>query len=202
MDYNKIVQDIIQRYKDAPVDIEGTGRGMPNGVTCLITRIHIAERFGDIDNLWRGERKDRRILEIGSYLGLVCISLKEIGYNVCALDIPEFCQAAPLKALYEKNDIPFAGANLRNHKLPYESNSFDAVIICEVIEHLNFNPLPVLQEINRVMKKDGYLYIGMPNQARIQNRIKLLLGRSVHTPVDEFLKHSAHCFALAGIHLG
>ncbi len=125
------------------------------------------------------------MLEIGSFLGPVSISLKKIGYSVSALDIPEFYNSSRLRDLYERNDIPFCGLNLRKFKLPYESNSFDVVVICEVIEHLNFNPLPVFNEINRVLKDSGYIYIGMPNQAHVINRIKLLLGKSIHNSVEE-----------------
>jgi len=125
-------------------------------------------------------------LEIGSFLGAVSISLKNIGYNVSALEIPEYCQSSSFRALYNKNNIPLAGVNLRKYQLPYESGSFDVVIACAVIEHLNFNPLPVLEEINRVLKKGGYFYIGMPNQLRISRRIRLLLGNSIHNPIAHF----------------
>jgi SAM-dependent methyltransferase len=96
--------------------------------------------------------------------------------------------SSKLKSLYEKNGIPFIGLNLRNSKLPQESNSLDAVVICEVMEHLNFNPLVVLKEINRVLKDDRYIYIGMPNQASLGSRINLLLGRSIHHSIDDFFK--------------
>jgi SAM-dependent methyltransferase len=112
--------------------------------------------------------------------------LQRLGYKVSALDIPEFQKSASLGAVYEENGIDFAGVNLRHYKLPYESGSFDAVILCEVIEHLNFNPLPILMEINRVLKPGGYIYIGMPNQSSYANRRKLLFGHSVHNPIDDF----------------
>ena len=52
------------------------------------------------------------------------------------------------------------------------------------MEHLNFNPLPVLQEVNRITKTGGYLYIGMPNQASLRNRLRLLRGKSIYTPIS------------------
>jgi SAM-dependent methyltransferase len=147
-----------------------------------------ARTIRDVDNMFKHDRNSRNILEIGSFLGVVSISLKKLGFNVCALDIPEFYQSVTLQSLYERNGIPFNGLNLRNSKLPQASNSLDAVIICEVMEHLNFNPLPVLKEINRVLKNDGYIYIGMPNQAKLGNRIKLLRGRSIKNPIEDFFK--------------
>jgi len=83
-------------------------------------------------------------------------------FDVHAVDIPEFDGSAALSSLYEKNEIPFAGLNLRDSKSPYDADSFDAVVVCDVLDHLNFDPLPALQEINRVLKADGYVSCTVP----------------------------------------
>jgi SAM-dependent methyltransferase len=188
MNYDKIVKDVIGEYKASPIDMLGIGDASGEYTYLNNLKDSYARTIRDVDNMFKGDKSCRNILEIGSFLGAVSISLKKIGFNVCALDIPEFYQSSKLKSLYERNGIHFTGLNLRNSKLPQESNSLDAVIICEVMEHLNFNPLPVLQEINRVLKNDGYIYIGMPNQANLGNRIKLLRGRSIHNPIGDFFK--------------
>ena len=51
---------------------------------------------------------------------------------------------------------------------------------------MNFNPLPVLLEINRVLKDDGIIYVGLLNQASLRNRLLLLFGRSIHNSISEF----------------
>ena len=188
MNYDKIVTDVIEGYKASPIDMLGIGDASGEYTYLNTLKDSYVRTVRDIDNMFKGDRSCRNILEIGSFLGVVSISLKILGFNVCALDIPEFYKSSTLKSLYERNGIPFTGLNLRNSKLPQESKSLDAVVICEVIEHLNFNPLPVLQEINRVLKDDGNIYIGMPNQASLKNRIKLLLGRSIYNPVEDFFK--------------
>lgn len=188
MNYKKIVHDVIAEYKDSPIDILGIGDAEGEYDYLTSHKDSYIRTVSDIDDLNKNDRANRKVLEIGSFLGPVSISLKKIGYSVYATDIPEFYQSSALRSLYEKNDIPFTGLNLRKCELPYETDFFDAVIICEVIEHLNFNPLPVLKEINRVIKKDGFIYIGMPNQSHIINRIKLLLGKSIHNPIDDFFK--------------
>ncbi len=189
MNYDKIVTDVIEGYKVSPIDMLGIGDASGEYTYLNNLKDSYVRTVREVDNMFKDDNKNcRNILEIGSFLGVVSISLKKLGFNVCALDIPEFYQSSTLKSLYERNGIPFTGLNLRNSKLPWESNSLDVVVICEVIEHLNFNPLPVLQEINRVLKDDGNIYIGMPNQANLSHRIKLLLGRSIHNPVEDFFK--------------
>ena len=42
--------------------------------------------------------------------------------------------------------------------LPYKSNSFDCVILIEVLEHI-FDTIAVLSEINRILKTNGKLFI-------------------------------------------
>lgn len=189
MHYEKIVQDVIAEYKVSPIDMLEIGDASGEYTYLNNLKDTYVRTIRDVDNMFKSDkRSSRNILEIGSFLGAVSISLKRLGFNVYALDIPEFYKSSTLRSLYKRNGIPFNGLNLRNSKIPYESNSLDAVILCEVIEHLNFNPLPVLQEINRVLKNDGYIYIGMPNQSCLRNRKTLLLGRSIHNPIEDFFR--------------
>jgi len=201
MNYDKIVQDVIEENKVYPIDMLGIGDASGEYTYLNNLKDTFVRTIRDVDNIFTGDKSSINILEIGSFLGATSISLKILGFNVSALDIPEFYQSSSLRALYERNGIPFNGLNLRNSKLPYESNSFDAVIICEVIEHLSFNPLPVLQEINRVLKNGGYIYIGMPNQASLVNRVNLLFGISIHNPIEDFFKQlDRNCNLIVGLH--
>lgn len=188
MDYARLVQEAIDEHRAAPVDLLGIGDAAGELAYLNLARDSYVRTVRDVDALFRDGRQERRILEIGAFLGPVSVALRKLGYAVSALDIPEFEASASLRALYARHDIPFAGLNLRQAALPYAAGAFDAVLFCEVMEHWNFNPLPVLQEVNRVLETGGYVYIGMPNQAAIANRIKLLFGRSVHNPVDDFFK--------------
>ena len=115
-------------------------------------------------------------------------SLKKLGYDVTALDIPEFHAVEESRQTYQQYGVDYFGVNLRHGKLPFKNSVFDAVIACEVFEHFNFNPLPVLAEINRIVKDGGWFYLAMPNQAHLPNRIKAMLGRSVRDPVSAYFK--------------
>ena len=188
MEYENIVRNVVDAYKVSPIDILGTGDASGEYTYLENLEDTYVRTVSDVDKLFDGDRNGKSILEIGSFLGAVSISLRQLGFSVNATDIPEFHKSPSLRSLYDRHEIPFEGLNLRNSTLPYASESFDAVVVCEVLEHLNFNPLPVLLEINRVLKTDGYIYIGMPNQARIGNRVRSLLGMSIHHPIDFFFQ--------------
>jgi len=185
MDYLQIVSEVIEEHKKSPVDMLGAGLNEVEYTYLKILHKSYNRTIRDINAF---VPKGANILEIGSFLGVVSVSLKRCGYNISAMDIPEFYRSESLRNLYERNNIPFTGLNLRKNSLPYTSGSFDAVIICEVIEHLNFNPLPMLKEINRVLKNNGHIYIGMPNQASLDNRLKLIKGISIHNPIEDYFK--------------
>lgn len=141
----------------------------------------------DFNELFNNSRTPSRVLEISSFLGVVDIALVKMGFDVSTYDIPEFQNNTKLKKLYSEYNVHSCIGYIKDiwkTGLPYPDNHFDAVIFSEVIEHLNINPLPVLQEINRILKPDGILYITTPNQVRLFNRITIILGGSIRNSIS------------------
>lgn len=60
--------------------------------------------------------------------------------------------------------------------LPFEDETFDAVVAGEILEHVRF-PDEVVAEIRRVLKPGGVVVGSVPNAFRLKNRLKFLLGR-------------------------
>ncbi len=183
MDYANLIDTITLNYKDHPIDLLGIGAGDNEYQYLRFLRESYIRTVKDTVPLLN---KNAKVLEIGSLLGVVSTALTQLGFSVTGTDIPEFFASSKLQELYKKNGISFDKVNLHDYSLPYKDESFDMVIICEVFEHLNFNPLPILQEINRILKKAGHIYIATPNQPSIDNRLKLLLGKSIHDPIQYF----------------
>ena len=50
-------------------------------------------------------------------------------------------------------------------------NTFDALIMAEVLEHLAFNPLPMWRSLFRVLKPNSYIFITTPSSLSLKNRI-------------------------------
>jgi SAM-dependent methyltransferase len=121
------------------------------------------------------------VLEIGSFYGVVSVGLAGHGYRVIATDLQDVTDG-----MYAAVSIPFVQLDLRDGELPFDSSMFDAVVMCEVLEHLPFNPVPVLREIRRVLNPEGFLYLTTPNQASLRNRMKLLFGMSTRNSIRQF----------------
>jgi hypothetical protein len=58
-----------------------------------------------------------------------------------------------------------------------------------------------LAEVNRLLIAGGHLYLSLPNQASLVNRVKLFFGRSIHNPVNDFaLQLDRKSNMIVGIH--
>ena len=195
-----VVQSLLREISAAPMDVYGASGGAAEiqylrqlGKTYIRT-------VNDMLAILPPPSKSVRILEIGAYQGIVSLALSKLGYSVEVFDIPDILQSPALRARYDASGIVYHSGDLAQGKLPLEDGWFDCVIACEVIEHLNFNPLPSFSEVNRVTKLGGFFYIGMPNQARLGNRVRALLGKSTHEPIDLFFRLCCDRTFRVGLH--
>jgi 2-polyprenyl-3-methyl-5-hydroxy-6-metoxy-1,4-benzoquinol methylase len=141
--------------------------------------------IGNILSL-KGENERGEVLEIGSLTGIVSTSLARCGFNVTAHDIPKVINDPVLRQHYETEGIEPVSFLLQEHPLPLETGRYDMIVFCEVLEHLNFNPLPLLGEFSRLLKPGGLVYVATPNQASLIHRLMLLRGQSFYFPVTYF----------------
>lgn len=63
-------------------------------------------------------------------------------------------------------------------RFPYPDQSFDLVLFTEVLEHLAYDPVHTLSELNRITKENGWLLLSTPNCASTKSVLKVLLGRN------------------------
>lgn len=58
--------------------------------------------------------------------------------------------------------------------LPYDAESFDLVVLSEVIEHLE-SFMPIIREVGRVLRPGGHFVMSTPNVARLHSRLHFFL---------------------------
>ncbi|MEK7213622.1 MAG: methionine biosynthesis protein MetW [Patescibacteria group bacterium] len=108
------------------------------------------------------------VLDLGSGDGFLLSLLKEKGIEGRGLDISE---EGISKAKVKGLDVSVFDFN---NKLPFSDNTFDTVIMLDLLEHL-YNPEFLLKEAYRVSKKN--IIIGVPNFSSFPARIQMLFGK-------------------------
>lgn len=199
-----LLDNTIKEFRVDPIDLLNIGDAEGEYVYLTNARLSYERTIGDVLALYAKspvENKSIKILEIGSYLGVVSIVLAKLGFSVTALDIPEFMTNERLQKRYRLEGVATLTANLRECCIPADSAEFDIVIMCETLEHFDFNPVPALMEVNRVLRVSGVLYLSLPNIASLVNRVKLLCGLSIHNPIkDFFVQLQKDSNMIVGIH--
>lgn len=178
MNAAELVQAAVGEICSCPPDLRGND-GVGGEIQYIETTLPSYERtIADILGLFP-EREDLsglNFLELGAFLGVVSKALSLASASVVACDIPEFFARPNVKSYYGRLGVPIRAFNLRDYAIPLPSDSQDCVLACETFEHLNFNPLPVFAEINRVLKLGGHLYVSMPNGGYFLKRVRYLLS--------------------------
>jgi SAM-dependent methyltransferase len=126
------------------------------------------------------------VLEVGSYMGVVTLSLARAGFRVTASDLPLYINNTRVRSMFEKAGVEMLQVDLQKPETPLCDGQVDAVVMCEVLEHLNFNPVPCLQEMFRILKPGGFLYLALPNLVEVGKRLRLLRGKSILAPIHEY----------------
>lgn len=82
--------------------------------------------------------------------------------------------------------------NIERTAFPYADASFDAILFCEILEHLLVDPLAALGEIHRTLRPDGILIVTTPNVARLENVGRLLAGANIYDPYSGHGPYGRH----------
>jgi len=119
--------------------------------------------------------------------------LAEAGYRVPAVDIgiaSDAWEGAPEGTMAERfleAGVELVVWDLEQTPYPLPDDTFDAVLLTEVFEHLREYPITSLHEARRVLRPGGCLYLTTPNAAYVRNRVQLLLGRSTATRLVDWI---------------
>ncbi len=125
---------------------------------------------------------EKRILDLGCRAGALTRSFLD-GNHVVGVDVDRVALAAASELGIETVLADVESA------LPFPDQSFDAVIVGELLEHVRF-PEGVVSEAHRLLRPGGVLVGSVPNVYHLQSRIAFLRGR----PPDEDPTH-LHMFS-------
>jgi SAM-dependent methyltransferase len=119
-----------------------------------------------ISSAWSDETATgKRLLDLSCGGGDTSVMLAKLGFQVVATD---YDVPRPMS-----NGIARVGGVDLNCFLPFQSASFDAVDLVEVIEHIENQP-QLVREINRVLKPGGTLLVSTPNVLNVMSRFRFL----------------------------
>ncbi|MCM8774341.1 MAG: class I SAM-dependent methyltransferase [Candidatus Omnitrophica bacterium] len=116
-------------------------------------------------------KPNSRVLDIGCAYGYMARELKKKGCEVIGIELDsKACEKAKDYCVHVINaDIE----TLRS--LPFSSGFFDYILCLDCLEHLN-RPDLVLNNLHLYLSSTGRLIVSVPNIARFEYRLKLLLG--------------------------
>ncbi|MBL7197629.1 MAG: class I SAM-dependent methyltransferase [Candidatus Omnitrophica bacterium] len=116
-----------------------------------------------------------KILDIGCYdaplLDVLKKSIKSVDYtgvdaDKVALEVALLRGAKVMNVNFELEDLPF------------DNNSFDIVIMTEILEHLR-DPEKLIKKAKDILKSDGLIVISLPNECTLYHRLKVLCGKGI-----------------------
>ncbi len=145
------------------------------------------------------DRNFKNILDVGCASGWMANEVSKIFPAAKITGVDAYGKAINYgKRVYPHIKFRMADA----HKLPFKANSFDLVICYEVIEHL-VDPPKALQEIKRVLKKNGLAIVTMDSGNRLFRIVWWISEKTIssvwqnahlhpfkHTELEEVIKKS------------
>jgi len=117
---------------------------------------------------WIGQGK--KVLDLGCRDGLLT-SFFASGNQVIGADIDR----KALSLSKERLGIETLWLDL-NYEWPFEEASFDAIVACEIAEHLFFLA-PFLENVHKTLRPGGLFLGSVPNAFRLRNRFRFLFGK-------------------------
>jgi SAM-dependent methyltransferase len=130
--------------------------------------VFVPERIAIFKDVVGGPGRD--VLDLGCRSGALTRHYVE-GNRVVGVDVDR--QA--LARIAEELHVETVWADV-DERLPFEDESFDVVVIGELLEHIR-DPGRLLDDVRRVLRPNGRVVGSVPNAYRLKSRLLFALGR-------------------------
>lgn len=124
-----------------------------------------------IDALQPLDLRGKKVCEIG--FGAIGLGIY-LGFKA---DVDAYDVSNMFSRICEDFGITHTIVDLNSPEGIHLNRTYDLIILCEVIEHLNRWPVSVLLDLYKYLEPGGKLLITTPNLLRLTNRIRMLTGK-------------------------
>lgn len=161
-------------YEDEAI-IEGRGTGDPASRDIAATRlVRFVQAFATLP-------AGAKVMEVGCGAGRQSRTLKTLRPELLVSGC-DLSQRAITEAISYKDEVDYRVSDAA--RLPYEDNSFDAVMLFDVLEHVP-DPASVVSEIARVLKPGGIFHGFIPIEGQPRTFFRHLRN-SKRLPIAEW----------------
>ncbi len=150
----------------------------------------------------RAPIQNKKILDVGSGIGIMAMVLKNLGAESFGVDkfifpdepenfysISDFDK---LKRIWEENGLKIIRADAAKERLPFDDSYFDVVICDATIEHLDESPQTLFKGVHRILKNGGIFMVTTPNLANFLRRLRFLFGRSPNWDIKDYFESGSN----------
>jgi len=117
--------------------------------------------------------KGNKVLDVGFGSGFLLQILARQRYSCYGIDFSQN-NIDHTKNIFDKKGLKVILKNSSATNLPFKEKYFDFVILAELLEHLSKEDCEkCLQEVDRCIKKNGYIIITVPNKEKLEENFVL-----------------------------
>jgi len=137
--------------------------------------------FGRIRNILKAflqlNKNFPKVLDIGGGLGLFSLNFK-LNFPKSDIFILDYSQPEGIKEILTKNltlrIVDYIKADIQE-ETPFDENNFDLIFALDILEHIE-NPSIAIDEILRILKKNGLLFVSVPTESILLRVVRSLIG--------------------------
>lgn len=164
-------------------------------------RGHRSRLIHSLTMIPKAESEDARLLDVGCYGYMSYWAQRHLGYrHVIGIEWHPDSEEQIIRRTLRINDDTF---ELESHNFDISASDwpledrFDTVLFFEVLEHINTDPMGVMERINASMRDGGTLVMSVPNAVSYKTLREFLVGMPPWTYwfYEPDLSHEPrHCF--------